>query len=70
MDTFSVCVLFSCSSTIALTWGVAVKQSRKFPDDFIFGTATASYQVEGAWDKDGNLNITHLIETLFPLHMV
>lgn len=25
-----------------------------FPDDFIWGLATASYQVEGAWDADGN----------------
>lgn len=25
----------------------------KFPDDFLFGTATAAYQVEGAWNKDG-----------------
>ncbi|CAK1540955.1 unnamed protein product [Leptosia nina] len=29
------------------------KQERKFPDDFLFGTATASYQIEGAWDADG-----------------
>ena len=27
--------------------------SNKFPDDFIWGTATASYQVEGAFDEDG-----------------
>src|SRR6056297_288166 len=24
-----------------------------FPDNFIWGTATASYQIEGAWNKDG-----------------
>lgn len=25
----------------------------KFSNDFLFGAATAAYQVEGAWDKDG-----------------
>lgn len=24
-----------------------------FPQDFIWGVATASYQIEGAWNKDG-----------------
>ncbi len=28
-------------------------QELKFPRDFVWGTATASYQVEGAWDEDG-----------------
>jgi beta-glucosidase len=25
----------------------------KFPDDFLWGAATASYQIEGAWNEDG-----------------
>ena len=24
-----------------------------FPEEFVWACATASYQVEGAWDKDG-----------------
>ena len=27
--------------------------TRSFPDGFVWGTATASYQVEGAWNEDG-----------------
>lgn len=25
----------------------------KFPHDFLFGAASASFQIEGAWDEDG-----------------
>ena len=25
---------------------------KKFPKDFIWGTATSAYQVEGAWEKE------------------
>ena len=24
-----------------------------FPKDFLWGTATAAYQIEGAWNKNG-----------------
>lgn len=39
------------SNTPAPSLNVVV--DRKFPDDFLFGAATAAYQIEGAWNVSG-----------------
>ncbi|KAI9987471.1 hypothetical protein PInf_023510 [Phytophthora infestans] len=40
--------LLSCNTLAA-----AVAETRCFPDDFLFGTATSAFQVEGAWNASG-----------------
>jgi len=39
---------------VALTITAALESdTRKLPDGFLLGTATAAYQIEGAWNVSG-----------------
>ncbi|XP_050670535.1 myrosinase 1-like isoform X2 [Leptidea sinapis] len=42
-----------CLTLVVVCGGYSRHGSRRLPDDLLLGAATASYQIEGAWDADG-----------------
>jgi hypothetical protein len=38
---------------VAMTMATDETKTYTFPKDFMFGAATASYQIEGAWNYSG-----------------
>ncbi|GAB2232676.1 hypothetical protein Drorol1_Dr00011722 [Drosera rotundifolia] len=49
-----VCILLAISSfSMYIADGAGSLSSKDFPDGFIFGAASASYEIEGAWNEDG-----------------
>jgi hypothetical protein len=46
-------VLLICLSVATIYAATSSGDRYKFPEGFILGMATASYQIEGGWNEDG-----------------
>ncbi|KAJ8923930.1 hypothetical protein NQ315_006706 [Exocentrus adspersus] len=46
-------LVFVLVSSLCLLSKADEISNRRFPDDFLIGVASASYQIEGAWNEDG-----------------
>jgi len=46
-----------------MTGFAAAADNVTFPDGFLLGAATASYQIEGGWDADGKAEFNTLVHS-------
>ena len=50
-----------CIVILVITGFAAAQDNFAFPDGFLLGAATASYQIEGGWDADGKAEFNTLM---------